>query len=193
MKKVLLIAAVALASFTASAQTEKGTVVLGGTAQFETSKEDGESESTDDLTITPVIGYFVANNISLGAGVGYAQRKSALGKAGAFVVSPFGRCYKSLGSEQFKFFGELAVPLAFGTIKNSSDVKVATTSSVGVSLSPGFAFFPTKKFGIELGFNGVSYISTTTKAEVGGAKATNDTFSIGADFFSPQLGLQFYF
>jgi len=187
MKKLLLIAAIAVSVFKASAQTEQGNIVLGGTAQY--TESDGDNHQ---LTITPAIGYFVSNNLSIGTGIGYVQTKNSLGKSDAFVVSPFGRVYKSLGSEQFKFFGELAVPLAFGNVKNSSGNKVGETSSVGVSLSPGFVFFPTKKFGIELGFNGVSYQKTTFKPD-NGAKSDNETFSIGADFFSPQLGLQFYF
>ena len=197
MKKVLFIAAIAFTAFTASAQTEQGNIVLGGTAQFQTQKAkvDG-AESRDDFAIVPMIGYFVQQNLAIGTGIGVEQTKFTSGaKSTAVVVEPFARYYKGLGSEQFKFFGQLSVPMTFGNDKNADGDKVGGENSIGVALSPGFAFFPTKKFGIELGFSGIQFESTVEK-DADGDKIDNsgsNRFSIGADFFSPRIGLQFYF
>ncbi|HEY0056847.1 MAG TPA: outer membrane beta-barrel protein [Pedobacter sp.] len=207
MKKILLVTVLAVAGLTASAQTEKGRVTLGGTLSYESSKSEADdSYDPSAFTILPTFSYFVANNISLGLGLGYTSSKVAKLsgvrngiptfskiKTSAVVVYPFGRSYKSL-SEQFKFFGELGVPLAFGSTEVNGQDSGGSTS-IGVSLSPGFAFFPTKRVAIELGFNGINYISTTLK-DNDGKKIDNSgssSFSIGADFFAPKLGVQFHF
>lgn len=198
MKKVLLIAAIAVCSLKASAQTEQGNILLGGSVNYTSTKSDADdAEAVNTFSIMPQVGYFVADNIAVGTGIGYMSIRTDFPvvdnvKLNAFAIAPFGRYYKSI-SDQFKFFGQLAVPMAFGTLDADADEDLKTTS-VGVSLSPGFAFFPTKKFGIELGFSGISYTNTKVKfdgEEIEGAGS--DTFSIGADFFSPQIGLSFYF
>jgi opacity protein-like surface antigen len=206
MKKLLLVTVLSVAGLTASAQTEKGKFTLGGTLSYESSKsEANDSYDPSSLTILPTFSYFVSNNISLGLGLGYTYTKggqsyefdlygnSSSIRNSAFVVYPYGRGYKNL-SEQFKFFGELGIPLAFGSSEaNGQDL--GGTTSVGFSLSPGFAFFPTKRVAIELGFNGINYNNTTYKDNNGKKinNAGNSSFSIGADFFAPQLGVQFHF
>jgi len=197
MKKLLLIAVIAVASLKASAQTEQGNILLGGTLNYTTSKSDADgAESSESFTILPNIGYFILNNVAIGTGVGYSHTKFTNGaKQGTFIVSPFARCYQSLGSEQFKFFGQLSVPLAFGNSENSNGDDTGSSTSIGVALSPGFAFFPTKRFGIEFAFSGISYQNVKVE-DANGNKidaASGDTFSIGADFFSPKIGIQFYF
>ncbi|WP_242689223.1 outer membrane beta-barrel protein [Pedobacter sp. SYSU D00535] len=196
MKKVLLTLAIAASGLVASAQTEKGNVLLGGTIDYTSTKSHADgAEAANDLTILPVAGYFVGNNLAIGTGIGFSSQKAASGaKTNAFVVSPFGRYYKNL-NEQFKFFGQLAVPMIFGSAEDSDGDDLGSTQTLGVSLSPGFAYFPSKKVGIELSFSGISFLDTTVKNSDGdkieGAGAS--TFSIGADFFSPQIGLVFYF
>ena len=196
MKKVLLIAAIAVCSLKVSAQTEQGNIVVGGSVNFSSDKSDADgAEATQRFEILPMAGYFVKDNLAIGTGIGFISQKDADdSKENAFVLAPFGRYYKSI-SEQFKFFGQLAVPMAFGSAKDEDGDKLGTSTSIGVSLSPGFAFFPTKKFGIELAFDGISYNNTTRKDDDGNKLEGfgGDSFSIGADFFSPQIGLLFYF
>ncbi len=199
MKKLLLITAIALASFfKVSAQTEQGNILLGGAISYESDKndigDDDDDDADENLTIMPMIGYFVKNNLALGAGVGYAYHKAPSGaKESYFTVMPFGRLYKSLGSEQFKIFGQLAVPLQFGSFENADGDDIGESTSIGVSLSPGFSFFPTKKFGIELSFTGIEFSNYKEEDNDGDTVVDTNHFSIGADFFSPQLGLLFYF
>ena len=90
--------------------------------------------------------------------------------------------------------------MAFGTVKatdvnGKSGDKVGTSTSVGVALSPGFAYFPTKKIGIEFALNGASFDSYTVKDanddKIEGAGS--EEFSIGTNFFAPRIGIQFHF
>jgi len=202
MKKLLLsLVAVSALAFTTQAQTEKGKIIVGGNAAFSTNKSDADgAKSNTSFKIVPSVGYFVSDNIAVGTGVGYSYDKQiSKFENQAFVVSPFGRYYANL-SESFKFFGQLSVPMEFGTAKAVDAAgkvgdKVGSSTNIGVALSPGFAFFPTKRIGIEFGINGLSY--NNTRYENGdGDKikgAGSDSFDLGANFFKPNLGIQFHF
>lgn len=196
MKKIVLVAIFAVAGLTASAQTEKGNVLLGGSIGLGTSKSDASgAKSSTNFEIMPKAGYFVSNNTAVGLGLGYEYNKFSNGeKSDVFTVAPFGRAYKNL-SDQFKFFGELSVPLAFGSEKNAAGDKDGESTSIGVALAPGFAFFPTKKVAIELAFSGISYSNIKTE-DANGNKvdaASGSSFNIGANFFAPSLGVAFHF
>jgi hypothetical protein len=205
MKKVILsIAVLSGLALGASAQTEKGKVILGGAASYESVKSDADgAKASENLSIVPNVGFFVANNVAIGTGIGYEYSKTAtanpFGFNEAFVVSPFGRYYQDLGGS-FKFFGQLSVPLAFGSVKGvdangETGDKVGSSNSIGVAVSPGFAFFPTRKIGIEFALRGISYESYRVKDgndnDLEGAGY--DRFSVGTSFFTPQIGVQFHF
>jgi len=205
MKKLILsITAVFAIVLSANAQTEKGNFIIGGTASYQSSKSDADNaKAAENLSIVPNFGYFVSDNLAIGTGLGYEYSKldhaSLSGQNEAFVVSPFGRYYVGL-SDRFKFFGQASVPMAFGTVKatdanGDAGDKTGTSTSVGVAVSPGFAYFPTKKIGIELALTGASFNSYKVKdADDKDLKgAGREDFAIGANFFSPKIGIQFHF
>ncbi len=205
MKKLILsilaLSGLTLASY---AQTEKGKYILGGTAMYESLKSKADNAiAAENFAILPNVGYFVSDNFAVGTGFGFSSSKSSFasptGLNESLEVSPFGRYYAGL-SDQFKFFGQASVPMSFGTVKatdanGDAGAKFGTSTSIGIALSPGFAYFPTKKVGIEFAFNGISYKSTKIKDandnENKGAGSEN--FSFGSSFFSPRIGVQFHF
>ena len=199
MKKLLLsLVAVAGLVYSANAQTEKGKVMLGGSIGFNSTKVEGAAKSDVSFSVVPSVGYFVDNNFAIGTGVGYNYNKQVSENTlnQAFVVAPFGRYYVGL-SEQFKFFGQLSVPMSFGNTKRGdvngdNFTKVSKDNNVGVALSPGFAFFPSKKFGIEFSVNGISYNDYNAKDANGNDNGGSKNFNIGANFFAPKIGVQFY-
>lgn len=205
MKKLLLsFALLGGVVFTSQAQTDKGDFMLGGNVSFNTIKSDASgAKSSYDLSIVPNIGYFVDDNIAVGTGIGYQTARldeaSEFGKTEAFVIAPFGRYYTPI-TNNFKFFGQLSVPMAFGNVKEIDEnletgSKTGSSTSIGVALSPGFAYFPSNKIGIEFAINGLSYNNYSVEDGDGNSikGAGYDSFSFGADFFAPSLGIQFYF
>lgn len=200
MKKVLLsLVAVAALTFGAKAQTEKGNILLGGNLGFTSTKVEGAPKSDVSFSVIPSVGFFASNNFAVGTGVGYTYDKSVSGgeQNQAFVVAPFGRYYVNL-TDQFKFFGQLSVPLAFGETKDvdangETGDKLGSTTLIGVNVAPGFAFFPNKKIGIEVSVNGLGYAHAQYKAEGTGFKTSSNSFGLEADTFAPKLGVQFYF
>jgi len=200
MKKLLLsFVAVSALAFSTQAQTEKGKFMLGGNASFNTSKVDGAKKSDLSFKVIPSVGYFVSDNFAIGTGVGYRYDKAVSAKIlnQAFEVAPFGRYYVGL-SDQFKFFGQLSVPMAFGNDKaldldGKSGDKIASTTKIGAYVSPGFAFFPTKRIGIEFSVNGLGYNNYQVKNEVTGNKVKTNSFGLEANAADINLGVQFHF
>ena len=206
MKKLVLsLIAVTALAFSTQAQTEKGNYIIGGNVELNSGKNDGAPKSNINFSIVPSVGYFVTDNLAIGTGVGYQFNKYysiqpantfSSTKQQAFVVSPFARYYKGI-NEQFKFFGQLSVPMSFGNTKvgdvdGNNYVKVSKDNNVGVALSPGFAFFPSKKFGIEFSVNGISYNDYSRKDGNDNDNGGSKNFNIGANFFAPKIGVQFY-
>ncbi|SMD02773.1 outer membrane beta-barrel protein [Pedobacter africanus] len=201
MKKLLLsLVAVAGIAFGTQAQTEKGKFIVGGTVGLNSTKEDGADKADFRFEVSPSVGYFVSDNFAVGTGVGYAYDKAvsqgSLTKG--FQVAPFGRYYVGL-SDQFKFFGQLAVPMVFGNMKDVDEVtgdvgnKTGSVTQIGVKLSPGFAFFPTKRVGIEVSVDGLGYNNLSVKDELTGIKTKTNSFGLDASTITPKLGVMFHF
>lgn len=196
MKKILLtLTAVAGITFASQAQTEAGKTMIGGGVSFETQSVKDSDYKNNSFSILPQVGFFVADNIAVGARLGYAwseEKESSDDKyaTSEFVVAPFGRIYQ--GDGQVKFFGQLSAPMSWGTIKEDGD-KTATTANYGVALAPGIAYFPTEKIGIELSVRGLYFESQTSKNEATDAKTTVNNFGLNVNSLAPTLGVQFHF
>ena len=178
----------------ANAQTDKGHVMLGGNAAYDYSKVVEVDGHTQQYTIMPQVGFFVQDNFALGLGVGYSgsTEKNAMdikSTVGEFAVSPFARLYK--GEGPVKFFGQLSVPMGWGTSKVDGD-KTGTTERYGAAVSPGIAFFPTERLGIELSVKGLYYEHTAIKPEVGPSAKANE-FGLNVNSLLPTVGVNFFF
>lgn len=197
MKKLLLtLTAISAITFAANAQTEKGKIVLGGQVGFAGTSIKDTDVKTTGFNIIPQVGYFVADNIAIGTGVGYSWNKQETDKDNdatnaAFVVSPYGRMY-SKNDGPVKFFGQVSVPMSWGTNKVNGD-KVGTTANYGVELAPGIAYFPTSNIGIELKVRGLYYNNGTAKNEITDNKVTTNSYGLDANSLAPSLGVQFHF
>jgi hypothetical protein len=208
MKKLLMLAAFSLAAFNLKAQTEAGKYMLGGNISF-SSQEQDKNYKNIYYSIVPSAGYFIADNLAIGTGIGYSYSRTTsmvyefdliyntIIKDQAFVFNPFLRKYGRI-AEQFKYFGQLSLPMSFGNTKaketsnNSSYHNVSKYHNLGATLAPGLAFFPSKNFGIEFSVEGIGYHYKKTAPEVGPSVSSND-FSISTDLFTPIIGIQFYF
>src|SRR5690606_26234424 len=142
-------------TFAAQAQTEKGKTILGGTVSYDYSNVKDVDGSVQSFSIIPSVGVFVNDNVAVGLGIGYAWGQEDNGtnktKIREFSAAPYARLYK--GDGNFKFFGQLSVPMGWGNSK-VDDTKLGSSERYGVELAPGFAFFPTNKIGIEFSVRG---------------------------------------
>ncbi len=198
MNKVFFMAIAAVAiSFSATAQTEKGKLMLGGNVSYDYQKVENADNASHAFQLAPSVGYFFGDNFAAGLGLGYGYYENVSGASAfgiadqihAFQLAPFARAYQ--GDGDFKFFGQLSVPMAWGTA-HVNDEKIGSLESYGVAVSPGFAWFPTSKIGLELSVKGLYFENNTINPEIG-SKVTQNSFGLNADSFAPKIGVQFYF
>ena len=196
MKKIFLtmMTGLGLAVVANAQSTDKGNVILGGNASYNYEKVVDVDGNAQSYAILPHIGYFVQDNFAVGLGVGYAgsAEKSPVDvktTLGEFAVSPYARLYK--GDGNVKFFGQLSVPMAWGTSKIDGN-KTGTTERYGAAISPGIAYFPTDRLGIELSVRGLYYEHASHKPQ-GGSKVGVNEFGLDVNSLMPSVGVNFYF
>lgn len=215
MKKILTLAMLSAFALAANAQTEKGKTIAGGSIGYSNSKSNNDATESkqNSLTLLPSIGYFVKNNLALGLGIGYSRiteqnsekTQYLLNQKNTtdyFMISPFIRHYVNI-SDRFKFFSQFSVPMKWGNLESATGttspaVSVAPasnskTTSIGVSIEPGFAYFPTKRIGIQLSLDGLSYAWNKTENKNSKAVNKDNAFNLGTNFFAPKIGIQFHF
>lgn len=215
MKRTLLLIAISVIAFKGHAQTEAGKFMLGGGALFNSTKSSPFNIKGTVIAIIPQAGYFVQKNLAIGLAIGYQHQtynsnninseviNTSKNQINTFVIAPFARHYTNI-TEQFRFFGQLSVPMNFGTTKANDPVsgdfvKQSTNRNIGAKISPGFAFFPGgSKVSFEFSVDGLSYnhASTTYDSSVpaynNGNKVSSNQFNIGANLLSPTISIYFY-
>lgn len=211
--KLAIIAILGIFTFKAQAQTEKGDFLLGGSVTYFTQK-NGTQPRSNNFGITPKFGYFINKNFALGAQLLYNYNKrdgflildeyytGNLLQGGdnsqSYGISPFTRYYVDL-SDHFKFFGELALSVATGKSKNVDENGKSTITNYhfnkyGAGISPGLAFFPTKKWAVEFAFPLLTYTKQTySKIASPNSVRNNDNFGFGLNTFSPAIGVNYHF
>lgn len=191
MKKLFLVAAVALMSWNGNAQDKEskgleGAWWAGGQVSF--TKDDNGTSETTSSTFVPVVGYFITPDVTLGIGIGSISSKTettgtpslTTAETSTFIVQPLVRKYWSLGGK-FYFFGQASLPMTFGKDKISDD----KITSVGLDIAPGFDFFVNKWMTVETSFSLFNATSTSNKPNVG--DSTSD-FSVNFNPFDLNPG-----
>ena len=202
MKKLLIASAVALFGLS-NAQIAKGTTYVSGVVGYSSVDNNNNDNKVDNFAVVPTVGYFVAPNLAVGLGVGYASTTDKTTFEGgydketlsAFVVEPFVRKYWTLGDKLY-FFGQLSVPMEFGNEKYEEKVGNTTESdkvkynSFGVSVKPGLDYFLNKNWTIEATIGEFGY--NTSKYDVDGAKNVN-SFNFGLNLANVGIGVKYVF
>jgi hypothetical protein len=228
-----LAAVLLLGAQAAQAQLSAGHLLIGGGVNYatESPQDEDPGEITKKVTgnFSPRIGYFVKENFVVGLDISYGGTREKIENKvvnglGANVTKtttktttqfgPFARYYKPLG-DKAAFFGHLG--LGFGGQKETVEFEGADKPDAGeipkdikysiidISLRPGFAYFITPRFGLELMTDAFSigYNSKRKKEPLpSGAKDEDFTekgFNATADLrdlinpLSWQIGASFYF
>ncbi len=179
--------------------TTKGKWLVGPEFSFSSIKnENGNSiQKQSSLWFQPELGYFVADNLSVGFGVGLGARKAVIdgveyNKSSTFTITPTLRYYLPI-STKFQFLGKLMVPIGNENITLSSGNVVDEKGSIlNVKLSPAFVFFPSSKISIEMTLGSLYYNSEKqgdqTYNALGLAFLSNDSFE-GRPTFGVKLHL----
>lgn len=140
----------------ASAQYDKGSMLIGGTISASTNKaESGQNEQKNRFfNLTPSFGQFYKENrlagVSLGIGVG---RQDTVSKSVSYSAGVFLRQYLPMG-KSFYLFGEEG--LDYSRTKSRSNTVNGETSQrtnrLDFSVHPGLAYGATRRIQLELLF-----------------------------------------
>ena len=205
MKKVLFSAVALLAFGFANAQEEekgnggfaKGDVFVSGAVTFGSSKT-GDFK-VNAFEIAPKVGYFVTENIAVGASVGLQSLKFDNGSADAtnsgLGLGAFGRYYFT-PANKFSLFAELGID--YTSFDEEFDAESGTvyassfeSKELGFGLGAGMNYFVSSNFSIEAGVAVLGYSSNDNGGGSGVDKTNN--FSFGGDWRAVTFGVNYKF
>lgn len=192
MRKLSLLALLGLASTAAHAQTPltKGRGLITGSINYHYQSQGSYyNSSTQSFSFAPAAGYFVADNLALGLSLGiqsaslspdYVVVGSPLQyRATTFSIGPFMRYYQFVGGDKFALFGQGGL----GYLHVSGDY--AGNGGQGyLTVTPGLAFFPVPRFGVEASLRGITLATDFNRST---------TLDLGVSLQSLQLGVAYYF
>lgn len=195
MKKLLLMAAVAVFGFTnVNAQDEnttggfaEGDVYVSGSVGFSTTKV--ADFKSNDFNFSPAVGYFISDNIALeanlliGSGEDFDEDKTSTFGAG------LGATYFFTPSSQFSFTVGAGVSYA-STKFEPNGGEEAKVNAFGIAVAPGLNYFVSDCFALRASVGALSYTSAKPDAE--GAESTN-TFGLNLDLSDINFGVVYKF
>jgi len=178
MKKILLVAGIVLLSITANAQEKskglQGVWWAAGQVSFDSSKT-GDAKTSSNM-ILPIVGTFISPDVTVGLGIGNINSTTKVGSAttaesNTFVIKPLIRKYWNIKGGLF-FYGQAALPVMIGKDK----ITEGKTSSVALSVAPGFDYVINKWLTIETSFE-ILNVGTSTATPKVGEKTTKFGFN----------------
>ncbi|GAB2945767.1 hypothetical protein GCM10027048_08540 [Hymenobacter coalescens] len=210
----------------AQAQIGAGTLLLGGHAGYSQSTQEAPitSSSTSQelvrknmsVSVAPVLGYFVADNLMLGLRGGFQQTRTVtplyavsvnsgtmtyrkirdnVAREASWTVGPAARYYKFVG-EQAAFYGELGAGYVQAETEQPNNQSTGSIEAEAKGfyggLAPGLVFFPTPSIGLELSLRGLLYQQTKTNNKGSDYISTAKNFDAGVSFQDLRLGVSFY-
>lgn len=196
-KTLKIILAMLLCTGTAGfAQTSSGTFALGGNIGFNGTRTQNSGNDTkySQYNFGPSLGYFVADNMMVGADLNMSITRYNSDFNGyrqsSVNLSPYFRYYKFTSNEQFAFFGHFG--FGFGVGSHKSDGSDPTKSrSFNMHVAPGFTWFPTKRWGIDIWTSILSFNSYDPDKDRDDDKV--NSFGMSLTTLSPSLAVRYYF
>lgn len=203
MKKIILTAAAIFAFGFANAQDatttpakgfSNGDAFISGSVGFSSTKT-GDFKS-NSFTISPKAGFFVSDNIAVGAQIGYTSSTQddfngfdvVEVKTNEFSVGAFARYYATPASD-FSLFGELGVN--YNTAKTEIEgTEVGKNNGFEIAVRPGISYFISSNFALEATIGALSY--ETSKPDADGAEST-DTFGLNINLTDVNIGIVYKF
>jgi outer membrane protein len=178
MKKILFSLLFLLVSITSFAQTEKGSWLLGGAASLGTSSSSVSSSSQTSIIIQPKVGYFLIDNLTLGASLpfSYGSSSGSSLSSTSFGIAPFLRYFFLNG--KVKPFLEVEGGYSSISVSGSNNSYYNTVFGAG----GGLAIFLTKSAALDLSLNYRTYNYNTTTSGNYNISTTGNTFGLQVGF-----------
>ncbi|WP_298304133.1 porin family protein [Flavobacterium sp.] len=201
MKKIILTVAAVFAFGFANAQDKKessegfskGDVFVTGAFSINSTKDNNAPESkTNFFELAPQVNYFLTENISLGAKVGFSSDKAETANVDTKDMSTVtfglqGRYYFTPASKFSLFTG---LGFDYNSATNNLSNPEVKTNGFDVTLGLGLNYFVAENWSIEANFAALNFASE--KVDVAGAE--NETsFGLGANMRAISFGVNYKF
>jgi len=204
MSRILLSLLIIFFFYSASAQFNKGNILLGGNLSYGSSKStsppnpDEQKSNSGNIDIS--LGKAIKENALFGVNISYGGFSNMLGASVSpskatsynYGLGVFYRVYKDLGKE-FYLFGQAGAGFN-GSSYSSTDSagnKLSNGTAYGGSIyiSPGIAYKISKKFFLELSIPQIFSVSYSNSNSKSGSVSTGsgDNFGVSANFISNPL------
>jgi hypothetical protein len=222
MKKYFLILLTACAIQAGYSQTEKGKMFIGGrfnlygnnNSQLDTMYK--HEYDRIEFTIFPNFGYFIADNLAIGANISLGVSKSNetndyINRAPynstntyktnliSMGLGGFVRYYVNI-TDKFKFFVNGNLGYQFQTEKRTYSNRYPTnqtieSNNISINISPNLVYFVTPKLGIEGSFGSIvyQYSGSENKSVLYDNHDNSSDYSVNLSLTSYYLGLNYYF
>lgn len=178
MKKLMLAAAMMVATISASAQ-----VYVGGSLGFESTKENKDADNLTKFSINPEVGYNLDENWAVGIQLGYSNVEIMTDKRESkFTIAPYAR-YTFAKSGIASFFVDGGI--SFITL--GADTK---GSVFGVGICPGVKLAVSNKVDLVAKLGNIGYRSANDDAVATSSFKKNE-FNFGIDGNTLQFGVYF--
>lgn len=177
MKKILLMAVMAIMAVGASAQKWYS----GGQVTFGKTTESVSGLKTTQVTVLPEIGYNLTENFAVGSVLGVSYRKAGGEEKTIFKVNPYAR-YSYFQTERLRLFLDAGVDMGIGRAHGHTAVEY------GIGLRPGVSLNITDRFSLVAHVGFLGYQGGNRPAKRNGAPE-----NWGLDLNSNNLMFGFYY
>jgi len=177
MKRILIALSIVMAFFKVQAQPAAGQLFAGGdlgvnhsSFKFKSGGTTSVNQTVTSLSILPMAGYFLSDNLAVGALIGitssirkFPDDDPEKSTSFQFHFRPFGRYYLISGTGGI--FAEASVGIGTGKSKVFFDAgtQESNLTSFDVGISPGVYYFITPKLAFEAGFGWFGFFTEVEK------------------------------
>ncbi|MBF9254441.1 outer membrane beta-barrel protein [Pontibacter sp. 172403-2] len=211
MKHILITALLALLGTGALAQTSQGTVTLSGGLSISSSSSGTDENNKNreiSFSITPKVGYFIADNLELGISSTYRAAKfntnlpgyKSVTKEHSQAIGTYLKKYFMLGDKvavhatanlNYVTTRQKASSTTFQDIGSQTSETFSDLDYFGLNFSPGITFFPTEKIGLGASFGNVGYGYRTESNRSESDSSKSNSSNIGLDLSTSSLVFSF--
>ncbi|MEQ9438769.1 MAG: outer membrane beta-barrel protein [Cyclobacteriaceae bacterium] len=190
MRRFVLTFFVLALTLPAMAQVATGNKFINGTVRITVLGNNDNTQTA--FSFSPTLGYFINDQMAVGGSLGIVRQSAGEDNNNLTVyLAPFVRRYFPIVDDTFYFFVNGSVGFSYGRSAYGFGEFTSTDDAFSISLtaSPGFAYFPSERWGLDFTLDGVGLSFYGLGSEGG----TTTLFTLGATTFSPSLGFSYYF
>ena len=138
--KAFILSAIVLLSSVAFSQTEKGKWTVSGNTSLQILNSSNGDDNSTTVTLNPSAGYFVANNLAVGASLALTSQEGA----SSFSILPTAIYYFPTASQVKPY---LQAGIGYGNVKVSG----FSMGGLAIGGGAGIAYFINKNVSLDLG------------------------------------------